>query len=85
MEEEIAPSQSRITHPNRLHCPIVTVPRAQGLRVVILVNDHLRAHVRVFSDGEAKINLCVAAGRPDLVWADTTSCGEVRRAMRIAA
>jgi hypothetical protein len=34
---------------------IVTVLRAEGLRVVIFVNDHQPAHVHVFGDGEAKI------------------------------
>ena len=43
--------------------------RAQGLGVVIFVNDHLPAHVHVFGDGEAKINLCGAEGLPELVWA----------------
>jgi hypothetical protein len=37
--------------------------------VVIFVNDHLPAHVHVFGDGEAKINLCGAEGLPELVWA----------------
>ena len=36
---------------------MVTVLRAQGLRVVIFLNDHHPAHVHVFGDGEAKINL----------------------------
>ena len=36
---------------------MVTVFRAHGLRVVIFVNDHKPAHVHVFGDGEAKINL----------------------------
>jgi hypothetical protein len=36
---------------------MVTVLRADGLRVVIYVNDHLPAHVHVFGGGEAKINL----------------------------
>lgn len=64
---------------------MVTVLRAHGLRVVIFVNDHLPAHVHVFGDGEAKINLRGAEGCPDLVWADTMSRGEVRRAMRIVS
>ena len=63
---------------------MVTVLRAQGLRVVIFVNDHLPAHVHVFGDGEAKINLCGAEELPELVWADSMSRGEVRRAMRLA-
>jgi hypothetical protein len=62
---------------------MVTVMRADGLRVVIYVNDHLPAHVHVFGGGEAKINLLGADGAPDMVWADSMSRAEVRRAMRI--
>jgi hypothetical protein len=62
---------------------MVTVPRADGLRVVIYVNDHQPAHVHVFCDGEAKINLLGASalGIPELVWAESMTRGEVRRAM----
>lgn len=62
---------------------MVTVLRAHGLRVVIFTNDHQPAHVHVFGDGEAKINLLGASGAPALVWADSMSRGDVRRAMRI--
>jgi hypothetical protein len=61
---------------------MVTVLRAHGLRVVIFVNDHQPAHVHVFGDGEAKINLLGSEGAPALVWADGMSRGEIRRAMR---
>jgi len=61
---------------------MVTVLRANGLRVVIFVNDHPPAHVHVFGDGEAKIDLLGASNAPALVWADGMSRGEVRRAMR---
>jgi len=36
---------------------MVTVFGAHGLRVIIFVNDHPPAHVHVFGDGQAKINL----------------------------
>ena len=62
---------------------MVTVLRAHGLRVVIYANDHRPAHVHVFGDGEAKIDLLGADGTPDLVWADGMTRSEVRRAMRI--
>ena len=62
---------------------MVTVLRAQGLRVVIFANDHPPAHVHVFGDGEAKINLLGPDGSPALIWADGMSRGEIRRAMRI--
>ena len=62
---------------------MVTVLRAHGLRVVIYANDHRPAHVHVFGDGEAKIDLLGPDGTPALVWADGMTRGEVRRAMRI--
>jgi hypothetical protein len=62
---------------------MVTVLRAQGLSVVIFSNDHRPAHVHVFGDGEAKINLLGVDGAPELIWADAMSRGEVRRALRI--
>ena len=46
---------------------MVTVLRAYGLRVVVFANDHKPAHVHVFGDGEAKINLRGAHGAPALV------------------
>lgn len=62
---------------------VVTVLRAHGLRVVIFINDHRPAHVHVFGDGEAKINLSGPSGAPELVWADNMRRGDVRRAMRL--
>lgn len=62
---------------------MVTVLRAEGLRLMIFVNDHLPAHVHVFGDGEAKIDLLGADGTPALIWVDGMSRGEVRRAMRL--
>ncbi len=64
---------------------MVTVLHAEGLRVVIFVDDHLPAHVHVFGDGQAKINLTGDGGMPELVWADRMTRGEVRRAMRVVA
>jgi hypothetical protein len=64
---------------------MVTVLRAEGLRIVIYVNDHLPAHVHVFGDGEAKINLVGIEGLPELVWADRMTRGEIRRSMRVVA
>ena len=62
---------------------MVTVLRAEGLRVVIFTNDHEPAHVHVFDDGGAKINLRGVGGTPELVWADGMTRTEVRRALRI--
>ena len=62
---------------------MVTILRADGLRVVIFVDDHQPAHVHVFGDGHARVNLLGADGAPELIWADGMTRGEVRRAMRI--
>ncbi len=62
---------------------MVTVLRSEGMRVVIFLDDHYPAHVHVFGDGAAKINLLGPDGSPELVWADGMTRGEVRRAMRI--
>ncbi len=64
---------------------MVTMPRADGLRVVICLNDHQPAHVHVLGDGEAKMDLLGAGGAPALVWADAMTRGEVRRAVRLVA
>jgi hypothetical protein len=64
---------------------MVTVVREDGLRVVIYLNDHPPAHVHVFGDGEAKIDLLGRDRMPSLVWADDMTHGEVRRAMRLVA
>ena len=62
---------------------MITVLRAHGLRVVIFVDDHEPAHVHVFGDGHAKINLVSADGGPVLVWAEDMTKGEVRRAFKV--
>ena len=48
---------------------MVTVLRASGLSVVIFLDDHEPAHVHVFGDGEAKIELIGQNQTPWLVWA----------------
>ncbi|MGO9170657.1 MAG: DUF4160 domain-containing protein [Rhodomicrobium sp.] len=62
---------------------MVTVYRAQGLRAVIFLDDHEPAHVHVFGDGHAKINLLGKDGKPELVWVDGMKRSEVRRAVQI--
>ncbi len=62
---------------------MITVLRASGLRVVIFVDDHEPAHVHVFGDGQAKINLAGLDGSPELVWAEGMKRTEVRRAFNI--
>jgi len=62
---------------------MVTIFRADGLRFVIFVDDHEPAHVHVFGDGEAKINLLGLGGKPELIWADGMKRGDIRKAMKI--
>jgi hypothetical protein len=57
---------------------MVNIYRAFGLRVVIFVDDHEPAHVHVFGDGEAKINLIGSGDAPELVWAIGMKRNEVR-------
>lgn len=64
---------------------MVTVLKAQGLRVVIFLNDHPPPHVHVFGDGQAWIDLLGPDGEPDLAWTDGMSRGEARRALRLVS
>jgi hypothetical protein len=61
---------------------MVTVYRAHGLRFVIFVDDHEPAHVHVFGDGEAKINLLGAEGAPELLSAVGMTRADLRRVMQ---
>lgn len=62
---------------------MVTIYRAHGPKVVIFVDDHEPAHVHVFGDGQAKINLCGRNDEPELIRADAMTRTDVRRAMKI--
>lgn len=62
---------------------MVTVFRAHGLRFVIFTDDHDPAHVHVFGDGEAKINLVATDEAPELVWTVGLTRAELRKAMRV--
>lgn len=62
---------------------MVTVLRAEGFRIVIFTNDHEPAHVHVFGDGEAKIDLIGPNDEIDLVWTVGLNRADVRRAMAI--
>ena len=50
---------------------------------MIFVDDHEPAHVHVYGDGEAKINLSGPDGLPELIWAAGMKRSEVRRSMAI--
>ena len=62
---------------------MVTIYRANGLRIVIFTDDHKPAHVHVFGDGHAKINPTGRGGGPELVWAESMKRNEVRRAVAV--
>lgn len=62
---------------------MVTIYRAHGLRVIIYTDDHEPAHVHVFGDGHAKINLTGPDDGPELVWAEDMKRSEMRRAMAL--
>jgi hypothetical protein len=62
---------------------LITVIRSSGFRIVIFVDDHEPAHVHVYGDGEAKINLIGPDGLPELIWAVGMKRSEVRRSMAI--
>ena len=64
---------------------MVAIYRAHGLRIVIFVDDHEPAHVHVFGDGQAKINLISAGDAPELIWAEGMKRSDVRRAMKTVA
>lgn len=61
---------------------MVTVFRAYGLHIVIFVDDHRPAHVHVFGDGQARIDLLGPGGPPVLLWSENMTKAEVCRAMR---
>lgn len=60
---------------------MVVLHRANGMRVVSFPDDHEPAHVHVFGDGQAKINLVGSDGRPELIWAVGMKRSDVRRAL----
>jgi hypothetical protein len=62
---------------------MVTICRAHGLRLIIFTDNHEPAHVHVFGDGQAKINLIGPDGFPALVWAEGMKANDLRRAVRL--
>lgn len=62
---------------------MVTIHRAYGLRIIVFTDDHEPAHVHVFGDGQAKVNLIGTDGAPVLVWAEGMKANDLRRAMQI--
>ncbi|HEY9058471.1 MAG TPA: DUF4160 domain-containing protein [Aurantimonas sp.] len=62
---------------------MVTVLRSLGLRVVIYLNDHEPAHVHVYGDGQARIDL--AGARPAVIEQRRMTKGELRKALALVA
>ena len=62
---------------------MVSILRAQGLRAIIFTDNHEPAHVHVFGDGHAEVNLIGPDGLPALVWVQGMKANDLRRAMRI--
>lgn len=53
------------------------------MSVVIYLDDHPPAHVHVFGDGEAKIELLGLDEEPSVVWTKGMNPAEARRALAI--
>lgn len=53
------------------------------MSVVIYLDDHPPAHVHVFGDGEAKIELLGLDEEPRVVWTKGMNRAEARRALAI--
>ena len=62
---------------------MVTICRADGLRIITCTDDHEPAHVHVFGDGHAKINLIGPDDAPALVRAENINASDPRRAMQL--
>lgn len=62
---------------------MITVLREGGFRFVIFTDDHEPAHVHVFGDGEAKMQLIGDGGAPELLSTFRMKAGDVRKAMAI--
>jgi Domain of unknown function (DUF4160) len=62
---------------------MVTICRAHGLHIIIFTDDHEPAHVHVFGDGHANINLIGPDDAPALVRAENINASDLRRAMQL--
>jgi hypothetical protein len=60
---------------------MIVLIRAGGLRIVIYVDDHPPPHVHVLGDGEAKVRLVGAGGRPEIMDVNGMKSGDLRKAM----
>ncbi len=62
-----------------------TVLGLHGLRFMIFLDDHAPAHVHVFGDGEAKIEIGGDGGSPRMLYAERLSGAMQRRALAAVA
>lgn len=62
---------------------MVTIHREFGFRFMIFTDDHGPPHVHVHGDGEMKVILCGADGRPEMVYAVGFNTKDRRRAMDV--
>ena len=62
-----------------------TVFRLHGLRFMIFLDDHAPAHVHVFGDGEAKIEIGGDGRSPRMIYAEGLSGAMQRRALAAVA
>ena len=62
---------------------MITALRSGGFRIVIFSDDHEPAHVHVFGDGEAKVQ--ISDERIELVWVVGMKAADVRKMMAIVA
>ena len=62
---------------------MVTLLHKGGFRFVIFTDDHEPAHVHVFGDGQAKVNLSGRDGIAELVWVDAIKTNGLRRELAI--
>ena len=61
---------------------MVVVLRAFGFRIAMYRNDHEPAHVHVYGDGEAKINLFGPDGKAQLITNSGIKANDLRRAFQ---
>jgi len=62
---------------------MITALRAGGLRVAIFTDDHPPPHVHVLGDGEVKIPLTGASGRPEVIQSIGMKKSDVAKALKI--
>lgn len=60
---------------------MITILREAGFRIVIFRDDHEPAHVHVYGDGDAKVQ--IAGERAELVWVVGMKASDIRKMMTI--